>query len=212
MITIAVVNLKGGTTKTTSAVFLAHALHESGQRVGLIDADKQGSSLSWHEYANFPFRVVGMPSKQLHREIPGYADDNRYDVMVIDTPPLEEQHGVVISAMRGSDFVVIPCAPTFMEVERLAAVREALAEAADVRRDGQQPVAAVLLTRTVASAASTGVFREKIAAEGLPVLRAVVGRLERFSQAYGAPVVRASETSYGDALSELLELERTVSS
>ncbi len=40
---LAVINLKGGTSKTTSAVFLAHVLREQGQRVLLVDADPAGT-------------------------------------------------------------------------------------------------------------------------------------------------------------------------
>ncbi|WP_206664246.1 ParA family protein, partial [Thermomonospora catenispora] len=39
-------NLKPGTAKTTSAVWLAHAAHEAGQRVLLVDADPGGARSS----------------------------------------------------------------------------------------------------------------------------------------------------------------------
>lgn len=210
MITVVVANLKGGSTKTTSAVFLAHALAEAGQRVLLVDADPQGSALRWHEHAGFPFRVIALPSSRMHRDLAGHAGD-RCDAVVIDTPPLEEKKGIVLSAMRAADYVVIPCAPTFMEFERLEVVREHLADAIDERPDGSAPVAAVLLTRTVANAASTEVFREQITASGLSVLGAHIGRLERFSQAYGSPVTDAMNSAYGDALDQLLSLTREVS-
>lgn len=210
MITLAVANLKGGSTKTTSAVFLAHALAEAGQRVLLVDADKQGSALRWHEHAGFPFRVIALPSSRMHRDLAGHAGD-QCDAVVIDTPPLEDEKGIVISAMRAANFVLIPCAPTFMEVERLTAVRAHLADAADLRPEASSQVAAVLLTRTVANAASTEVFREQITASGLPVLHAHVGRLERFSQAYGSPVTNALNSPYGDAVEQLLTLTPEVS-
>jgi chromosome partitioning protein len=203
MITVAVANLKGGSTKTTTAVFLAHVFAEQGQQVLLVDADKQGSALHWHEHASFPFPVVQMPSSRLHRDVAGVVGD-RYDAVVIDTPPLEDQKGIVVSAMRAASHLVIPCAPNFMEYERLAAVREAISDAAELRPDGQAPATAVLLTRTVSQAASTSVFREQIRAEGMHVLDTQVARLEKFSQAYGAPVTRATATAYGDALAQLL--------
>jgi hypothetical protein len=40
-------------------------------------------------------------------------------------------------------------------------------------------------------------------ADGLWCLKAHVGRLERFSQAYGDNLSRVSATAYGDALNEL---------
>lgn len=210
MITIAVANLKGGSTKTTSAAFVAHVLHEQGRRVLMVDADPQGSALRWHEFASWPFPVIRLDSGRLHRDLDGIVGD-RYEALVIDTPPLLDHRGIVLSALRTATHVLIPCAPTPIEYERLAPMREALAEAGELRRDGAEPVSAVLLTRTVAGAASTGVYRELIAEDGTPVLAGSVGRLERFSQAYGEPILKASATAYGDALNELLSLPKKVS-
>jgi len=204
MIVLAVVNLKGGTGKTTTAAFVAHALHEQSRRVLVVDADPQGSAQRWSEYAGgWPVSVVGMPTKTLHRQLPGVVGD-RFDVVVIDTPPLEEQRGVVMSALQAATDVLVPVAPTPIECERMAAVRDAVDAAADLRPSGQPPRMAVLLTRTVAGAASTQVWRELLTEAGDRVLKVNVGRLERFSQAYGDPIVNASATAYGDAVTELL--------
>lgn len=51
----AFVNLKPGVGKTTSAVWLAHALHESGLSPLLVDSDPASSALRWSELAGgFP--------------------------------------------------------------------------------------------------------------------------------------------------------------
>lgn len=203
MSTLTVANLKGGSTKTTSAVFVAHVLSERGRRVLLVDADPQGSAMRWHEYSGgFAFPVVSLPTGRLHRDLPEITGD-RYDVTVIDTPPLETQRSIVLSAFRASSRVLVPCAPTPIEFERLPVVRETLREAAELRRDETEPPSAVLLTRTVAGAASTAVWRESIEHAGWRVLRGSIGRLERFSQAYGGPVTGAGKTAYGDAVTEL---------
>ncbi len=204
MIVLAVVNLKGGSAKTTSAVFAAHVLHEGGLRVVLVDSDPQGSALRWHEYAHWPFNVIRLDSGKLHRDLPGIVGD-RYDAAVIDTPPLADHKHIVESALRAATHVLVPCAPTPIEYERLEAVRDALAEA--IPPGDETPVVAVLLSRTVAGAASTGVYRSLIAEDGMRVLSGSVGRLERFSQAYGQPVANASATAYGDAVMELLTVQ-----
>ena len=209
MIILTLANLKGGSTKTTSAVFAAHVLAEHGHRVLLVDADPQGSALRWHEYSGgFPFGVIKLDTGRIHRDLAGIAGD-RYDAVVIDTPPLEDHRGIVLSAIRRATHVVIPCAPTPIEYERLVAVRWVLQEAAELRADESEPMSAVLLTRTVAGAASTETYRERITADGWHVLAGSVGRLERFSQAYGGPVERAAATAYGDAVTELLKLVRS---
>lgn len=205
MLIITLANLKGGSTKTTSAAFIAHALHESGLRVLAVDADGENESLvSWSEAADWPFPVIGMPVRNLHHQLPGVAGD-RYDAVVIDTPPLHEQRGIVMSASRLSTHIICPMAPSKMEYKRLTAMTDLLEDVKDLR--DTPPVFAVLLTRTVASAASPEVFRQLITEDGVHVLKPHVARLERFAQAYGDPVVDAANTAYGDALEELLSLD-----
>src|SRR5690606_20548206 len=90
-----ITNLKPGTAKTTSAVWLAHALHEAGHRVLLIDADPGGarskygaeafdglgSAGRWDDRAGgFPVDVISNPSRDLHKILPRVAAD--YDVTV----------------------------------------------------------------------------------------------------------------------------------
>jgi chromosome partitioning protein len=209
MITLAVVNLKGGTSKTTTIAFLLHVMHEMGLSVLGVDADGENESLaSWQAQADWPIPVVGMAVPNLHKQLPGVVGD-RYDAVGIDTPPMKEHRGVVLSAARIATHVVVPMAPTPIEYQRLGPVRQLLEEAADLRPDGRPPVMAVLLTRTVANAASTGVYRDQITKDGVTVLKATVSRKEAFAQAYPDPITNATTTAYGDALNELLDLEVT---
>lgn len=203
MLTIAVVNLKGGTTKTTSTAYLAHALAEAGLATIAVDADPQASLQRWHADAEWSIHCIGMATPTLHRQLPGVIG-TRFAAAVIDTPPLDEQRGIVMSALRIATHVVVPVAPTPIEYERLTVVRTAIADAGDVRQDGPPPYW-VLLTRTVSGAASTEAWRMRMTDDGDQVLKATVGRLERFSQAYGDPITSASATAYGDAVVELLD-------
>src|SRR3954470_21818332 len=81
---LAVVNLKGGTGKTTSATALAMSLSARGRTL-LVDADPQGSALAWSEEAAFPFPTIGLPVRDLHVRLLQLGAD--YDHIVIDTPP-----------------------------------------------------------------------------------------------------------------------------
>ncbi len=207
MITIAVVNLKGGTGKTTTCAFMAAAFHEAGMRVLAVDADGENHSLvEWQAQADLPWPVVGMPVANLHKTLPGVAGD-RYDVVVIDTPPMQAQRGTVLSAARIATHVVVPLAPTQMEYDRLIAVRELLDDATDLRADGQPPVSAVFLTRCKPRAASTAHYRELAVDAGWTVLDSQVNDRELYRQAKGDPITGAVATPYGDAAMELLDLK-----
>lgn len=206
MIIITLANLKGGSTKTTSAAHLAHALHEAGLRVLAVDADGENESLlNWQSLGDWPFPVIGMAVPNLHRQLPGIVN-GQYDAVVIDTPPMREQRDIVLSAVRMATHVVCPIAPTAMEYARLPAVRKLIDDATDLR-DGDRPIFSVLFTRTIPNASSTDAYRELITEEGDNVLKPSVGRLERFAQAYGLPIENAANTAYGDAVAELLEME-----
>ena len=203
------INFKGGTAKTTTAVFMAHALVEHGLRVLLVDADPQGSAQRWNDYAGgFPFPVAPLATPGLHKRLPGVAGD-RFEVVVIDTPPVDDQRRIVLGALQAATDALVPMAPTPAECERMGAVREAVEQAADLRRDSRYPRVAVVLTRTVAGASSAGVWRDYLTEAGDRVLKVQVGRLERFAQAYGQPIHGASSGAYGDVIRELRLLEGT---
>src|SRR5580765_2404769 len=200
---LTVANIKGGTGKTTSVAFFAHALAERGHRVLVIDADPQASITRWADMASWPLVVRGMATARLHTDVGVVADLDRFDAIVIDTPPSDKHSGIVESAIRAATHVIVPMAPTTAEFERIDAVRSQVQDAGELSRHGRPPAAAVLLTRTVPGASSTGVFRDELRASGWHVLRPVVGRLERYAQAFGAAIERASASAYGDALDEI---------
>lgn len=211
LLVIAVINLKGGTGKTTSAVYVAHVLHALGYRVLLVDADPQASALRWHEDAGFPFPVVSMPSGKLHRDLVGILPPG-CNAVVIDTPPRDAREAagspVTLSAARAATHVLVPVSPSPMEHRRLSATADLLDEADTLRRDDQPPaVRRVLLVKTITGAASPAVYREAIAADGWTVLQPVVARREAFAMADGDPVVRAEATAYGDVVAALVDVE-----
>jgi chromosome partitioning protein len=197
---LAFVNLKGGSAKTTSAAFVAHALAALGLRVCVVDADPQGSTLEWHGLAGWNLPVLALPSNMLHRQLFGVIPPDKFDVVVIDSPPLEEREGIVAAILRVATDVLVPMAPTPIEHGRLAAVWRAVDAAApfhDVER-----LVAVLLNRTVARAASTKVYRELIEDEGHRVMKQTVPRLELYAQAFGEPVPE-DDPAFGAVAAEL---------
>lgn len=196
MKTITVANLKGGSAKTTTAAFLTTAFLNTGFGVLAIDSDPQASLLDWSQSQSWP-SVAGLPMKNMHRRIKGIVPPGT-DIVIIDTPPLEEKGGIVYGTLRAADLVVIPMAPTPMEHERLNSVMEAIAEV----DDGDEPIqVAVLLNRITPRAASTGTFRDLIAESGVTVLNTMVPRGELYAQAFKDPIIDVG--AYDDAAKEI---------
>lgn len=190
---ITVAGLKGGIGKTTTAAYLAHALAEGERDVVALDADPQGSLLTWADWAEWTLTVEKFDPARVDQLHPLGWD------IVIDCPPFDE--GDTAKAVARATHVVYPVAPSPIEYERTDAMRALLAHYAPQAR----PV--VLLSRAVTGAASTEDYRRRLVADGWHVLRAPVARRERFALSFGQPVVRAHATAYGDAVAELHALE-----
>lgn len=202
LLVIVVLNLKGGSTKTTSAAWILAVLHEAGLSVLGVDTDPENESLiSWSELAEWPWPVISMPVANLHKQLPGVIKSD-VDVVVIDTPPMKEQRRIVKSAAKLATHIVCTMAPTSMEHSRLPAVMELVAEIGD--EVDEAPEFAVLLTRAVSNAASTTVYRDLIRAEGIRVLHPPIPRLEQYAQSYGEPIVNAQASAYSDVVNDLL--------
>jgi chromosome partitioning protein len=210
-LSVALVNLKPGTGKTTSAVWLAHVFVEAGHTVLLVDADPSGSALEWSDLAAmnpglppqaaFPFRIVALPSRNLHRRLPEIALAD--DVVIIDAPQLEDHEGIARSAMRYVDEILIPCAPSPIEINRTTPVRDEISEVEELRdRPGRS---AVLLNRCVARANSTASARAALEDLGYGVLRTVVPRLEVYAQSFGLPIPGAGRDVWRRVAQDLLD-------
>ena len=197
-LSLALANLKPGTGKTTSAVWLAHVFARAGNSVLLVDADPSGSALEWSDLAAmdprlaapqaaFPFRIVALPSRELHRRLPDIARDD--DVVIIDAPQIEDHAAIARSALRYADEIVIPCAPNPIEINRTTPVREEIAEMEPVR---DRPVrSAILLNRCITRAHSVSDARQALQDLGYDVLSSTVPRLEVYAQSFGMPVLEA---------------------
>jgi len=210
-LSIALANLKPGTGKTTSAVWLAHVFAQAGNSVLLVDADPSGSALEWSDLAAtdprlgrqeaFPFRIVALPSRELHRRLPDIARDD--DVVIIDTPQLEDHAAIARSALRYADEIVIPCAPTPIEINRTTPVRDEIAEVGPLR---DRPArSAILLNRCIARTHSVSDARESLEKLGYDVLRTSVPRLEVYAQSFGMPIKRAGCEAWRQVVHDLIE-------
>lgn len=111
---IGVLNQKGGVGKTTIATNLAAVVAKAGNRVLLVDADPQGSSMAWSSAREDDplFPVISMAKPTLHKDLPELAAD--YDVVIIDGAPRVNDLGR--AAILASDLVLIPVQPSPYDV------------------------------------------------------------------------------------------------
>ena len=125
MKTVAVINMKGGTGKTTLTLHLAVAAAQLG-RVAVLDLDPQQSAAKWGDRraADEPVVLAVAPTR-LPQELDRVSAAGA-DVVMIDTPPRAGSDNAAQAAARAADLVVIPCRPAILDLEATAATAESI--------------------------------------------------------------------------------------
>ena len=196
---LAITNLKGGTGKTTTAVHLAAGLGRRGRTL-LIDADPQRSATEWVFLMgdSCPFALVTDGEPDLHRRL---ADVVRgYDHVVIDTPPGYES--IVRSAVLSATDILIPIAPSIMDINRLRPTLELIASLERLNA----PSIRLLLTKVRGNTRTGRLARETLETTlGMPVVAAEIPLMEAYVTGFG--LVPPEGHRYGAVLDELLKAE-----
>ncbi|MFI1169255.1 AAA family ATPase [Streptomyces sp. NPDC020801] len=201
----ALVNLKPGVGKTTSAVWLAHALHESGISPLLVDSDPASSALRWSELAGgFPFPVFALPVGDVHRRVDDFLGNRQ--AVVFDAPQLEDHSHIARSVMRYASQWIVPVTPAPIELDRMATIDREMGDVQSLRAVPAR--AAVLLNRTNRPEATrTGPdadARDALGERGFDVLSTHIPRLDLYAQSFGSPV-QVKGTAYMDLAEELIK-------
>jgi len=124
VVRVAIVSLKGGVGKTTTAVYLAAVAARGRRAVKVVDADPQGSAAVWLEERPIEgVEVLEAPSERLLRKALGPDDDRT--VVIVDTPPASER--LTTTALAAADVVVIPTRIGGVEGVRLSTTLEMVA-------------------------------------------------------------------------------------
>lgn len=119
---VALVNLKGGVGKTTSALYFAAVARERGENPVVLDADNERSALEWAGAGELPFEVLEAKKDGLARQARALEKEGR--TVIIDAPPNSRE--ALWAAAAVADRVVVPVAPTGVDVNRLRATLEVL--------------------------------------------------------------------------------------
>ena len=100
-LSLALANLKPGTGKTTSAVWLAHVFAQAGNSVLLVDADPSGSALEWSDLAAMDPRLAVPRAITILQPPTGVVLTSRGDTLVaIQMERLVRSRGLVTYVPR----------------------------------------------------------------------------------------------------------------
>lgn len=116
MKTIALVTQKGGSGKSTLAIGMAIAAQQAGERVYILETDKQGTVTNWGlrrtDAEPGIDRVNGGP--ELERALKLLASQD-FTVAIVDTPGIDSV--TVTAAIRAADLCLIPARPSPADIE-----------------------------------------------------------------------------------------------
>lgn len=118
---LALASLKGGTGKTTVGLNLAVTAEESGIPTVVIDVDPQQASAKWGDLRALSGRgptVISAMAARLPQALTS-ASQMGAELIVIDTAAHAE--GILVSTIEAADLVLVPCRPTIVDLQYLAA-------------------------------------------------------------------------------------------
>ena len=191
---VSLVNLKGGVGKTTSALYFAAVEAERDGSPVVMDADNERSALEWASGGELPFEVIPAERDGLARQARALQKEGH--TVIIDAPP--NSRDVLWAAAAVADRVVVPIAPTGVDVNRLRATLEVLL---DVEATNGDLDTSILLTRWDQ--------RKRLAREAeellgrFPLLRSRIRNLTRYEDGFGSRPAYLEE--YEKAWTEVLD-------
>ena len=167
---VSVLNPKGGCGKTTLSLHLARALHLQGEKVLLVDSDRQGSARDWSEAGEGKggFPVVGLDRPTLDKEVSSLGQD--YAWVVVDGAAKLEK--MIASAVKAADLILIPVQPSPLDIWACDSLVEMIRARQQVT-DGI-PSAAFVVSRAKKGTSLARQVTDAIRDYGFPILHGAV--------------------------------------
>ncbi|MCS4181940.1 chromosome partitioning protein [Salinibacter ruber] len=199
MRTVAVLNEKGGSGKTTIATNLAGAWHKDGRDVLLLDADPQLTALDWSDTSDGDgVPVVQLGESNLRRDLPRVGQS--FDLVVVDGAP--RMGSLTESAVAVADLVVIPTQPTAPDIWSAETVVEVC--------ETEGTPAAFVLSRAVVGTKEAGKADEALSSFGIPVLDARTHHRIAYPRAIGQGITVLDLPGADKAANEIRNLSDEV--
>lgn len=188
---ITLCNLKGGTGKTTSAIYIATTLTLQSQPVTVLDADPQGSATEWAQQAEdtgnpLPFDIIPANARSITR-----VKASPKEWIIIDCPPGET--GIIDAAIQAADHVIIPTRPSTIEVNRMWSTTDLA---------GSTPVT-VLITSVIPNTTSLQELGEALEEENISTFKIGIPQREAIKKTFGK--VPTKLHGYETILTELIK-------
>jgi chromosome partitioning protein len=160
MLTVAVLQQKGGSGKTTLAVNLAAAAHLEGRRTLVVDMDRQASAFDWSAARQDGSSLEGLAVVKADKAIPLPRFREivlGYDYVFLDGPA--RLVDVTQSAAVAADIAVLPIQPGPFDFWAVAETLESLDQADQIREQlGRPPIRRAFVVNR--AAANTRLARE----------------------------------------------------
>ncbi|MBX3357322.1 MAG: ParA family protein [Phycisphaeraceae bacterium] len=177
---ITIANSKGGVGKSTLAVHLAAWLCRHGHGVVLADCDTQQSSSEWVREAAPEVRAVTLAdANTILNELPSLGQEA--DFVIADGPGSQTETSRAL--LLRSDFAIVPCKASMLEVRALAKVTEVLRQAQDIR--GGAPEARIVLSMVGKNYRLTKDMKDAAQALSLPLATTAMTLRQIYADAPG---------------------------
>jgi chromosome partitioning protein len=166
MLTIGVLNQKGGVGKSTLSTNLAAAAHLAGRRTLVLDLDRQGSAFDWYSARPEGSRLDGLNVARADRALglPKFRELSAgYDVVICDGPP--RLGDITRAAAVAADVVLVPLRAGGFDWWAASETLELLDSADAIRSElGRAPVRRVFVLN--GAAPNTRITRQALDAIG----------------------------------------------
>lgn len=195
--------LKGGTGKTTTAIFTALAFAEQGREVEVLDGDLTSqSAYDWWLLASgtdrpLPFRVTRFPFENIAEEIQQRRTAG--SVLIIDAGG--HNAGYLEEACSEADALLIPLSPTAADARRLDGTWKTAERAAARNPHPAGLYAVCTLVRADRRTTQPRKWRAQLDADDRSLTETIIGDRVLYSDAYGQRPEHPGE--YTDLINEL---------
>ena len=187
--------LKGGSGKTTTAMFTALTYAQRGQSVLVLGGDQTSqSAYDWSRLAAdagdpLPFEVERYPFEDIAAHI--NTTRSQYDVIVVDAGGGSATY--LEEAVTAADLLIIPTAPAAADTRRLAATLASATRGADRTTQPGGVSAVMVMVRADHRTGQPAAWRQQLVDDGHVLATTTIRDLVLYSDAYGHTPTDAGE-------------------